>query len=128
MLREARARGFDTEIVLDPLSHVAEFATANLFIAKDGVVRTPAANGTFLAGITRDRVIGLLRADGVTVEECSLAFPDVLAADEVFATGNYAKVVPCIKVEDRHLDPGPMMGRARALYDAFAEREGRRKV
>ena len=128
MLREARARGVDTAVVLDGLSHVAEFATANIFMAKDGVVRTPAANGTFLAGITRERVIGLLRDDGVTVEECAIGFPELLAADEVFATGNYAKVVPCIRIEDRTFGPGPMMARARALYDAFAEREGRRKA
>ncbi|MGE0744872.1 MAG: branched-chain amino acid aminotransferase [Rhodospirillales bacterium] len=127
MLREARSRGVDTAVALDPLGHVAEFATANLFMAKDGVVRTPAANGTFLAGITRARVIGLLRDDGVAVEECALGFADLLTADEVFATGNYAKVVPCIRIEDRGFEPGPMMARARALYDAFAEREGRRR-
>jgi len=127
MLREARSKGVDTAVALDPLSHVAEFATANLFMAKDGVVRTPAANGTFLAGITRARVIGLLRGDGTTVEECALSFADLLDADEVFATGNYAKVVPCVRIEDRSFEPGPVMARARALYDAFAEAEGRRR-
>jgi len=51
---------------------VAELATSNIFMAKDGVVFTPVANGTFLAGITRRRVIGLLRQSGVTVVEKSL--------------------------------------------------------
>ncbi|MBM3486518.1 MAG: branched-chain amino acid aminotransferase [Alphaproteobacteria bacterium] len=126
MLREAKARGFDTTVTLDGLGHVAEFATANLFIAKNGIVRTPAANGTFLAGITRARVLGLLREDGVAVEEVSLGIDDVLEADEVFATGNYAKVVPCIKVEDRPFPAdGAMTARARTLYDAFAERTRR---
>ena len=60
-LFEAHARGFDNAIVCDMLGNVAELATANVFMAKDGVVYTPIANGTFLAGITRQRVIGLLR-------------------------------------------------------------------
>src|SRR5690349_19690687 len=59
-LREAEKRGFDNCVVLDPLGFVAELATANIMMAKNGVVHTPAANGTFLAGITRRRVIQLL--------------------------------------------------------------------
>ena len=66
---EAHARGFDTCVMRDTLGNVAEFATANLFMAKDGVVFTPAANGTFLNGITRQRVIRLLRDAGVEVVE-----------------------------------------------------------
>ena len=60
-LFEAQARGFDNAIVCDMLGNVAETATSNVFMAKQGVVYTPMANGTFLAGITRQRVIGLLR-------------------------------------------------------------------
>ena len=54
--------------MLDMLGNVAEFGNANVFMAKDGVVYTPAPNGTFLNGITRQRVIDLLRGDGVTVD------------------------------------------------------------
>lgn len=119
-LTEARERGFDNAVMLDPIGNVAEFATANLFIAKDGAVHTPVPNGTFLNGITRQRVIGLLRAAGVTVHERSLSFAEVMAADEVFSTGNYAKVVPVTRIEDRDLQPGPLAQRARVLYWEFA--------
>ena len=81
---------------------------------------TPAPNGTFLAGITRARVIGLLRGDGVEVVETTLDYADVAAADEVFSTGNYAKVVPVTRVDGRVLRPGPIAARARALYWDFA--------
>ena len=64
-LREAKAKGFDNALVCDALGNVAETATSNVFMAKDGVVYTPAPNGTFLNGITRQRVIQLLRDDGV---------------------------------------------------------------
>jgi len=119
-LRRAKARGFQNAILLDPLGNVAEFATANLFIAKDGVVETPIANGTFLNGITRQRVIGLLRDVGVPVVERTLTFADILAADEVFSTGNYGKVVPVTRIESRNLQPGPFARRARRLYWEYA--------
>ncbi len=119
-LAEARARGFDNAITFDPCGNVAELATANLWIVKDGVARTPAWNGTFLNGITRQRVMALLRADGIPVEEAVLGREDVLAADEVFATGNYGKVLPVTRVEDRILQPGPVFRRARELYWDFA--------
>jgi branched-chain amino acid aminotransferase len=122
-VREAKEKGFDTAVVLDPIGNVAEFAYTNLFIAKDGAVHTPAINGTFLNGITRQRVIQLLRDDGVEVVERAIEFADVLDADEVFASGNFAKVHPCTRVEDRHLQAGPMYLRARELYFGFAEGE-----
>jgi len=119
-LREAQAKGFETAVVLDPNGNVAEFAYANLFVVKDGVVHTPVPNGTFLNGITRQRVIALLRGDGVEVIERSIDFADVLAADELFGTGNYAKVVPYTRIEDREIEAGPMGRRARELYFRFA--------
>ena len=113
---EAKARGFDNALVLDMLGNVAEAGTSNLFLAKDGMVKTPALNGTFLAGITRQRTIDLLRADGVTVEETTLSVADFMNADEIFSTGNNSKVVSINRIEDRDLQPGPMMFKARELY------------
>src|SRR5262249_30283722 len=63
-LFEAQSQGFANCVVCDMLGNVAELATANIFMAKDGVVFTPLPNGTFLNGITPQRVISLLRADG----------------------------------------------------------------
>jgi branched-chain amino acid aminotransferase len=119
-LIEAQARGFDNCVLRDMLGAVAELANANLFMVKDGVVFTPAPNGVFLDGITRRRVIGLLRGDGVEVREQTLAYEDFLTADEIFSTGNFNKVAPMIRIEDRELGIGPMYRRARALYWAFA--------
>jgi branched-chain amino acid aminotransferase len=119
-MRDAMGRGFDNAVVLDPDGHVAEFASSNLFIGKDGEVHTPAPNGTFLNGITRQRVIQLLRRAGVRVHERTLAFEDVLDADEVFSTGNWGKVQPVTRVEKRALQPGPLYRRARGLYWDFA--------
>ena len=119
-LAEAKRRGFDNCVMRDGLGHVAELANANLFIVRDGTVFTPAPNGTFLAGITRARVIGLLRGAGVTVVEGVLDYAEVAAADEVFSTGNFAKVVPITRVDERALPAGPVAARARQLYWDFA--------
>jgi branched-chain amino acid aminotransferase len=121
-LIEAQSRGFSNCLMLDMLGNVAEFGNSNVFMAKDGVVYTPAPNGTFLNGITRQRVIGLLRADGVTVVETVLKYRDFASADEIFSSGNFAKVAPVIRIDDRSLQPGPFFQRARKLYWEFAHR------
>lgn len=117
---EARAKGFENAVVLDMLGNVAELATANLFHVKDGIVYTPAPNGTFLNGITRQRVIDVLRKAGQTVVETTVGYKDLLEADELFSSGNYSKVVPITGIDDRELQPGPIYGLARRLYWEFA--------
>jgi branched-chain amino acid aminotransferase len=117
---EAKSRGFDEAIMLDPMGHVAEYSAANLWMAKDGAAHTPIPNGTFLNGITRQRVIKLLRRAGIEVYERTLTPQDLLEADELFSTGNFGKVMPVTRIEDRHLQPGPIFSRARELYMEFA--------
>ncbi len=117
---EAKSRGFDNALVLDMLGNVAETGTSNIFMVKDGVVFTPAPNGTFLTGITRSRAINLLREAGTEVVEKSLSVADFMDADEIFSTGNHSKVVPVIKIEDRELQAGPAARKARELYMDWA--------
>ncbi len=121
MLRDVQDRGFNNAIVADALGNVAESATANIFMVKDGIVKTPIPNGTFLNGITRQRIIKLLRGAGHTVEEGTLSFDDFDAADEVFLTGNMAKVSPITKIEDTEFAIGPVTKQARALYWEWAK-------
>jgi branched-chain amino acid aminotransferase len=119
-LFEAQSRGFDNAVVCDMLGNVAELATSNVFMTRQEVVYTPIANGTFLAGITRQRVIGLLRDAGVNVIEKTLSYQDFVSADEIFSTGNYSKVVPVIRIGERALPFGPIYTKARELYWSFA--------
>lgn len=117
---EARSRGFDNCLVCDVAGNVAELANSNVFMAKDGAVYTPIPNRTFLAGITRKRVIGLLREAGVPVIESVLRYADFETADEIFSTGNASKVLPVTRIGERSLQPGPLYRKARELYWAFA--------
>jgi branched-chain amino acid aminotransferase len=119
-LIEARNRGFDNCLLCDMLGNIAELGTANIFMVKDGVVFTPEANGTFLAGITRMRILSLLRDAGVDAVEKTLRYSDFQSADEIFSTGNYTKVSPITRIDDRILQPGPIYRQARELYWQYA--------
>ncbi|NML76917.1 branched-chain amino acid aminotransferase [Rhizobium sp. S-51] len=120
MIVEARARGFDNALVRDMNGNVVETASSNVFMVKDGVVSTPAANRTFLAGITRARVIGLLRAAGYEVREVTLSVEDFMDADEIFTSGNYSKVAPVNRLDGRELQEGPVARKALELYMDWA--------
>jgi branched-chain amino acid aminotransferase len=119
-LIEAQARGFDNCLLRDALGNIAELATANVFLARDGAVFTPIPNGTFLDGITRQRVIKLLQGAGVAVVEKSLTYADFETADELFATGNFSKLSPITRIDGRTLEVGPFYQQARRLYWDFA--------
>lgn len=116
MLREAQARGYGNAVSLDALGNVAETATANLFIVKDGVLRTPIANGTFLSGITRARHIANARAAGIPVEEAVLTPRDLHEADEVFLSGNFAKVTGVSEFDGTLYRSSAITARMRQLY------------
>ena len=120
-LIEAFRRGFGNCVMNDTLGNVAELANSNIFMAKDGVVKTPVPNGTFLDGITRRRVIALLEGQGVIVRQQTLRYADFEAADEIFATGNFSKVMPVTRIDARPLPIGPFARQARELYWAYAK-------
>jgi branched-chain amino acid aminotransferase len=119
-LLEASGRGFDNVLLTDMLGNVAELANSNVFMVRDGMVMTPAPNGTFLDGITRRRTIALLREAGETVVEASLRYADFQNADEIFSSGNFAKLSAVTRIDERPLQPGPMFRKASELYRAFA--------
>ena len=124
MLVEAQQKGFGNALVADALGNLAESATANVFLVRDGVVFTPIPNGTFLAGITRARHIANLRGDGVEVVEAVLTFDDAHAADEIFLSGNFAKVTAVRAFDSTEFGDRPMTERVRRLYWDFAAGQG----
>ena len=88
------------------------YSTGRLLAGREGLPNTyPLAS-----------MINLLREDGVQVEETTMTPDEVNNADEIFNTGNYGKVVPVIKFEERDLQPGPIATRARELYWDYAKK------
>lgn len=116
MLVEARSKGFTNALVADAMGNVAETATANIFMVKDGEVFTPIANGTFLAGITRARHMTNLAREGMAVHETVLTFKDFETADEVFMSGNMSKVTPVTEFDGVNYQIGPVTRRVREMY------------
>ena len=116
MLVEARSKGFSNALVTDAMGNVAETATANIFMVKDGEVFTPISNGTFLSGITRARHISNLNAADVKVHETVLTYTDFETADEIFMSGNMNKVTAVTAFEDFQFQIGPITKKVRELY------------
>jgi len=127
MMVEARSKGFGNALVADATGNVAETASANVFMVKDGEVFTPIPNGTFLAGITRERHMINMAADGTKVHECVLSFDDFHEADEVFLSGNMMKVTPVSAFDDTRYEIGPnanpVTRRVRDMYWDWAASE-----
>ena len=120
MLVEARSKGFSNALVTDAMGNVAETATANIFMVKDGEVFTPIPNGTFLSGITRARHISNLNAADVKVHETVLTYTDFETADEIFMSGNMNKVTAVTAFEDFQFQIGPITKKVRDLYWEWA--------
>lgn len=121
MLVEARSKGFSNALVTDAMGNVAETATANIFMIKDGEVFTPIPNGTFLSGITRARHIANMTSDGMAVHETVLTFADFEQADEVFMSGNMNKVTAVTAFDDVQYQAGPVTRRVREMYWDWAQ-------
>ncbi len=117
--RMAVKSGFEEALMLDPQGHVAEGTGENIFIVKNGVVRTPPLAAAILAGITRDTTIQLLREQGVEVKEEAIARDELYVADEVFLTGTAAEITPVRDIDHRKIGRGEAGPLTRRLQESF---------
>jgi branched-chain amino acid aminotransferase len=102
---EARRGGYDEAMMLDTDGFVAECSGENLFIVRDGRVKTTPQT-SILAGITRDAVLSLLQASGMSATEQRFTRDEAYLADEAFMTGTAAEVTPVREIDDRQIGPG----------------------
>jgi branched-chain amino acid aminotransferase len=113
---EAKRAGYDEAILLTDDGHVADGAGENVFVVKDGLLRTPPLSTSILPGITRDTVIQMAQDLGYVVEEAHLIRADLALADEVFMTGTATEVAPVRAVDDVELGVGPVTRELQAAY------------
>ncbi len=113
---EAEKAGYNDALMLDYRGLVAESSGANLFIVKDGVLKTPVPD-CFLNGITRQTVMGLAKDVGIKVEETQITLDDLMAADEVFLTGTAAEITPVGKINTKTFTVGPVTRQLHKLYE-----------
>ncbi|MBA3658306.1 MAG: branched-chain-amino-acid transaminase [Gemmatimonadales bacterium] len=111
--------GADEVLMLDSSGSVAEGSGQNIFVVKQGVLRTPPAHGGILRGVTRDAVIELARAAELDVREEPINRYDVYTADEAFFTGTASELVAIRQVDGRVLGGGRMGPITRDLRARF---------
>lgn len=117
---EAIRAGCLEAIMLNHKGEIAECTADNLFLVKQGVLRTPPLDAGALEGITRNLVLELARKAGIPVLETPLTRHDVYIADEMFLTGTGAEVIAVTKVDDRTIGTGKQGPITRKLREAFS--------
>jgi branched-chain amino acid aminotransferase len=119
--REAMKAKYDEAIMLDSFGHVCEASGENIFIVKQGKLKTPPLSSAILAGITRDTLITIAREHGLVVEESTFARDELYLADEVFLCGTAAELTPVREIDDRRIGAGECGPVTRRLQEAFFE-------
>jgi branched-chain amino acid aminotransferase group I len=123
---EARRSGAGEALLLNTRGFIAEGATSNVFLVRDGALLTPAVEAGALPGITRQTVLELAGEGGVAVEEADVSPGDLTTADEAFLTNSVMEVMPLVSVGGRPVGrgrPGPLTERLAALYRDLVARE-----
>lgn len=127
-VREARRDGYDEAILLDTEGYVAEGASENLFLVRDGELLQPETTSA-LDGITRRTVCTLAEEAGLTVRSKRITRDELYCADEVFLTGTAAEITPVVEVDRRRIGdgrPGAVTKQLQAAYFAAVRGEGAR--
>lgn len=117
--REILAAGYDEAIMLDTNGYVAECSGENIFVIRDGVIRTPPTTSPILPGVTRDTIINLAREMDMDIREETFTRDYVYLSDEVFVTGTAAEITPVREVDNRKIGsgrPGPITKRLQQAY------------
>ncbi|HVO11026.1 MAG TPA: aminotransferase class IV [Vicinamibacteria bacterium] len=121
--REAQARGADEPVLLNQEGFLAEGASTNVFLGRDGTLLTPPLSAGILAGITREVVLELLASLGIPGREKALRLSDLLSADEAFLTSTTREVVPVREVDAVPIGagaPGPLTRRVLEAFRVYA--------
>jgi len=108
--KEAVQDGYDEALMLDTDGYVAEASGENIFIVRDGSIKTTPLT-SILPGITRATVIALARDQGITVVEQRFTRDELYTAEEAFFTGTAAEITPIREADNRLIGagrPGPI--------------------
>ena len=116
---EAIDAGVPEAVMLNGEGNVAECTADNLFVVRDGEVRTPATHDGILEGVTRAAILRLCGRLGIPAAERTLQRQDLYAADECFLTGTGAEVIPVTKIDGRAVGAGEVGPVTRRLHAAF---------
>ncbi len=126
---EANRAGCDEALMLNLDGYVSEGSVDNIFIASDGVLKTPPLTDGLLEGVTRAVIIDVAEAAGIRCEQTSLRVGDLKQADECFLTGTGAELIPVREIDGQPLAPAqrPLLPTiAQGFRDSIAQYCSRR--
>jgi len=118
---EALKSGYDEAIMLNSSGKVAEGSAENIFIIKNGIIKTPPLNADILNGITRDSIIRLIKSNGIKLIEKNITVKELLKADEVFMTGTAAEVKSVAKINKTTIGNGKIGNITKTLQKSFMD-------
>jgi branched-chain amino acid aminotransferase len=124
--REARAKGADEALFLNEQGRLCEGSTSNIFVVSGETLITPSLHSGTLAGITREAVIEVARAENLEVAEKEVSPEELAAADEAFLTSSLIELLPLVEVEGKPIGagrPGPLTQRLSEAYAALVKAE-----
>ena len=119
--QEAKEAGADEAFSPNEKGYLTEAAGSNLFLVKDGVLKTPRYESGILPGVTRVVVFELAAQLGIKVKEVNLRLTDLLQADEVFVTNSLIEIVPVTVFDGKPLNSGKPGTLTRKLMKAYKE-------
>ncbi|MDH3953952.1 MAG: aminotransferase class IV, partial [Gammaproteobacteria bacterium] len=123
---EANVAGVDSAIMLDLNGFVSETNDTNLFMVRDGTVRTPHADAC-LPGLTRQMVLDICHDQGIPAAERNLSLTELYTADEVFTSGTMGELTPVLEADGRVIGNGAvgdLTRRLQGLHREAAWRDG----
>jgi len=125
LLREtARRKGAFEAIGLSDKGFLTEGSVCNIFLVKDGVLKTPALNSLILPGITRQTVIEIADKEGIECLETSLTPESLYNANEIFIVNTGWEIIPVAEVDGRKINsevPGPVSELIKSAYRKIVE-------
>ena len=116
---EALKNGYDEAIMLNNKGNVAEGSAENIFVVKNGIIKTPPLDADILNGITRNSVIQLIKKEHMKLVEKNITVNELLKADEVFMTGTAAEVKSVTKIDKNAIGNGGVGEITKELQKSF---------
>lgn len=117
--KEILDQGYHEAILLNKDGKVAEGPGENIFIIKDGILKTPQKDQDLLDGITAQTILELAQDLGMKVERTILSVDELLNADEFFLTGTAAEVTPVVELNDQQIANGKPGAKTLALQELY---------
>ena len=120
--QEARKAGYDDALLLNEKGNLSESSAGNVFMVKNGVLKTPPENSGFISGVVREVVMEIASELNIKYLETDLGLEDLYQADETFLTNSIIEVMPLVSVNDRTIgtgQPGIVTGK---ILERFREK------